>query len=658
MSLTESNADPVLRTDHPGLADLDASIRRARDALLCEQRADGHFAFDLEADAAIPSEYMLVKHFLGEIDPDMERRAANYLRAIQEPHGGWPMLSGGALNVSASVKAYFALKAAGDPVDAPHMARCRQAILKEGGAVNVNIFTRTTLALFGIVPWRAVPAMPVEIMHAPAWFPFHLHKISYWARATLVPLMVLMALKPRARNPRGITLDELFVVPPHEVRRWPATANQTGPWGVVFAGLDRVLRLIDPLFPRKARASAINKAVAFVTERLNGEDGLGGIYPSVANTVMMFQALGVPANHPDVAVARAALEKLVARHGDRIFCQPCLSPVWDTVLSSHALMEAAPDDPRPAKRCLDWLRPLQVLDLKGDWAHRRPNLRPGGWAFQYNNPHYVDVDDTAVVVLAMDRARGATGSKAYEVAIARAREWVAGMQSSNGGWAAFDVDNTAYYLNAIPFADHGALLDPPTADVTARCVSMLGQLGDRPATSAALRRALDYLMGEQHPDGGWFGRWGLNYIYGTWSVLCAFNAVDLDPGHPAVRRAVTWLQGIQNPDGGWGEDDRSYALDYRSHEAAPSTASQTAWALLGLMAAGEVRTSAVRRGVAHLLARQGDDGSWQEDQYTATGFPRVFYLRYLGYPKVFPLWAMARYRNLTAGGTARVRQGL
>ena len=302
--------------------------------------------------------------------------------------------------------------------------------------------------------------------------------------------------------------------------------------------------------------------------------------------------------------------------------------------------------------------PQQVLGFKGDWAHKRPDVRPGGWAFQYNNPHYPDLDDTAVVVMAMDRARNRSRDPRYDEAIARAVEWVLGLQSTNGGWAAFDVDNTAYYLNAIPFADHGALLDPPTADVTARCLSMLGQLGETAATSVPVRRGLDYLFSEQHAEGSWYGRWGLNYIYGTWSVLCAFNAVGLDPAHPAVGRAADWLEATQNPDGGWGENDAGYALDYRGFRASPSTASQTAWAAMGLMAAGRGDGSAVERGMGYLLAHQGADGFWAEDRYTATGFPRVFYLRYHGYPKFFPLWALARFRNLKAGNTTSVMHGM
>ena len=327
------------------------------------------------------------------------------------------------------------------------------------------------------------------------------------------------------------------------------------------------------------------------------------------------------------------------------------------MLSAHALLEAAQapdlgDAHAAAERALDWLLPHQILDVKGDWAYKRPDLRPGGWTFMYNNAHYPDLDDTAVIVMALDRVRRATGTRRYDEPIARAVEWVVGMQSANGGWASYDVDNTAYYLNYIPFADHGALLDPPTADVTARCVAMLGQLGERASTSEALRRGLEYLIAEQHVEGSWFGRWGVNYVYGTWSVLCGLAAAGVEASHTSMQRAAAWLTQIQNADGGWGEDDHGYSRDYKGYKPSPSAPSQTAWAILGLMAAGEVDSPAIRRGIAHLQHVQATDGLWDEDLHTGTGFPRVFYLRYDGYPKFFPLLAMARYRNLQSGISA------
>ena len=653
-----SFADLADSRSHGGITDLDAGIVKATDALLGQQRRDGHFAFELEADATIPSEYVLLKHFLAEADSDLEAKIAVYLRRRQGADGGWALVHDGSFNISASVKAYFALKLIGDSVDAPHMKRAREAILTHGGAAACNVFTRTMLALFGIVPWRSVPVMPVEIMLLPRWFPFHLNKVSYWARVTLVPMMVLAALKPVARNPKKVDLRELFLVPAEQERHWARAQPDAKIWGVAFGLIDAVLQRVERFFPKGSRQRAIDKAVAFTIEHVNGEDGLGAIYPAMANAVMMFEHLDFPRDRPEVLFARAAIEKLMAISEHEAYCQPCLSPVWDTALAAQALIETGAAGETSARLGLDWLIPRQVLDVVGDWAHNRPNVRPGGWAFQYENPHYPDLDDTAVVVMAMDRLAAKPGGERYKQAIERGREWVAGLQSSNGGWGAFEADNTHYHLNAIPFADHGALLDPPTADVTARCVSMLAQLGEKPETSEPLRRGVDYLMREQEKDGSWFGRWGVNYVYGTWSVLCALNAAGIDAKSDAVRRAVEWLVAIQNPDGGWGEDDSSYNADYQGYRSAPSTASQTAWATLGLMAAGEVDHPAVARGIAYIQALQADDGQWPEEHFTGTGFARVFYLRYHGYSKFFPLWAMARFRNLRASNTKTVMVGM
>jgi squalene-hopene/tetraprenyl-beta-curcumene cyclase len=504
-----------------------------------------------------------------------------------------------------------------------------------------------------------VPVMPVEIMLLPRWFPFHLDKVSYWSRTVIVPLLVLMALKPKARNPRGVKIDELFTTPPHTVGPRPKAPHQKWFWFSLFRGIDVVLRAIEPLMPAGPRRRAIDKAVAFVTERLNGEDGLGAIFPAMANSVMMFDVLGYPRDHPDYVIARRSIDKLLVIKPDEAYCQPCVSPVWDTALVCHAMMEVGSETAvAQAGKGLAWLKPLQVLEIKGDWVERKPELRPGGWAFQYANPHYPDLDDTAVVVMAMDRARHKVHTDDYDEAIARGREWVAGMQSADGGWGAFDVDNSYHYLNNIPFADHGALLDPPTEDVTGRCLSMLVQLGEKAGNSPAVDQAIAYLRRTQLPDGSWYGRWGMNYIYGTWSVLCALNAAGVAHDAPEMRKAVEWLVAIQNADGGWGEDGASYKLDYKSYEPAPSTASQTAWALLGLMAAGETAHAAVARGVDYLARTQGSDGFWDEPRYTATGFPRVFYLRYHGYSKFFPLWALARYRNLKRANVGAVAFGM
>nr|WP_029043596.1 squalene--hopene cyclase [Cupriavidus sp. WS] len=649
---------------------LEGAIGRAQDALLAAQRPDGHWVFELEADATIPAEYVLLVHYLGEsADTVLEARIARYLRRIQNADGGWPLFHQGASDISASVKAYFALKMIGDDPESEHMRRARASIHAQGGAEGSNVFTRTLLALYGVMPWQAVPMMPVEIMLLPLWFPFHLSKVAYWARTVVVPLLVLNSLRPQARNPRGVGIDELFARPCQAARLPPKAPHQSRAWFSFFRVVDAGLRVAEPLFPRGLRKRAIARAERFVRERLNGEDGLGAIFPAMANAVMMFDVLGVPKTDPDVAVARASVEKLLVVHGDEAYCQPCLSPVWDTSLASHALLEAGGARAEAAaERGLQWLLPLQVLDVRGDWIVRRPQVRPGGWAFQYANPHYPDVDDTAVVAMAMDRAaRVGAGAPAvtaashrerYGQAVARAREWVEGMQSSNGGWGAFEPENTHEYLNNIPFADHGALLDPPTADVSARCLSMLAQLGESASSSDAFRRALRYLLDEQMPDGSWYGRWGMNYIYGTWSALCALNAAGMGPEAPEMRRAAEWLVSIQNADGGWGEDGSSYRLDYQGYEPAPSVASQTAWAVLALMAAGAVEHPAVARGIDYLVGTQQADGLWHEARFTAVGFPRVFYLRYHGYARFFPLWALARFRNLRRAGTQAVAWGM
>lgn len=640
------------------LLELEDVIQNASNALLDQQQEDGHWVFELEADATIPSEYILLVHYLAETpNLELERKIGNYLRRIQGEHGGWPLFHNGAFDISATVKAYFALKMIGDDIDAPHMKRAREAILAHGGAEHANVFTRILLALYGELSWKSVPTIPAELILLPRWFPIHLSKMSYWARTVMVPLLVLASLKPVARNPRNIHVPELF-----KSKRVPAqrrAPHQNRYWAWFFISLDRVLKLIEPLWPRKLHQRAIDRCVAFVTERLNGEDGLGAIYPAMTNSVMMFDVLGYKPDHPDRAIARQSVEKLLIVKDDEAYCQPCVSPVWDTALACHALMEVRGEDANEkVVRGLEWLKERQVLDVKGDWADERPDVRPGGWAFQYNNAHYPDLDDTAVVVMALDRARETIAPQAdYNESIERGREWVEGLQSKNGGWGAFDADNGYYYLNNIPFADHGALLDPPTEDVTGRCLGMLAQLGE-PPDSPRMKEAIAYLERVQMKDGSWFGRWGVNYIYGTWSVLAGLNAAKVDSNSPMIRRAAAWLISIQNEDGGWGEDCDSYRLDYAGYERAPSTASQTAWALLGLMASGDVNHPAVARGIRYLQETQGEDGLWPQEEYTGGGFPRVFYLRYHGYPKFFPLWAVARYRNLKLGNSRRVAYGL
>jgi squalene-hopene/tetraprenyl-beta-curcumene cyclase len=617
----------------------------ARDYLLSVQKDDGHWCFELEADCTIPAEYIMMMHYMDEVDPELERKLAAYIRQRQGEHGGWPLYYGGAANLSCSVKAYYALKLVGDPEDAGHMRRARELILAQGGAARANVFTRIALALFGQIPWRGVPFIPVEIMLLPRWFPFHLTKVSYWTRTVLVPLLILCTLKPQARNPKGVRIRELFVTPPEQEKHYFPVRSRTN---LLFNWGDAIARRLEPLIPRRMRQRALREAESWFMARLNGTDGLGAIFPAMVNAYEAMDCLGYPPDHPDRLQAREALDRLLVIGADCGYCQPCVSPVWDTALASLALQEAGDTESQKAsRRGLDWLQPLQLRDEPGDWQDGAPShVRGGGWPFQYRNDYYPDVDDTAVVAWAMDQ----DGADHYREAVDAAAEWVVGMQSSDGGFAAFDVDNTHYVLNEIPFADHGALLDPPTADVSARSITLLGRLARKDERyRAPLQRALAYLRDQQEPDGAWFGRWGTNYIYGTWSALVALEAASVDSGDPGVRRGAQWLRSVQQADGGWGESNDTYHDPELRGRGVRSNAFQTAWAILGLLAAGEVSSAAVGRGIDFLLRTQRGDGAWEDDVFTAPGFPRVFYLKYHGYNKFFPLWALARYRNLLAG---------
>ncbi|HLW24099.1 MAG TPA: squalene--hopene cyclase [Steroidobacteraceae bacterium] len=663
MSRIAPKPAPAADSSHPARADvvplsitrtvgslLDRSIEAARDALLRRQSAEGYWLFELEADCTIPAEYIMMMHFMDEIDVSLERKIAVYLRAHQMPNGGWPLYHGGELNMSCSVKAYYALKLAGDDPGAPHMVRARQAILERGGAARANVFTRIALALFGQLPWRAVPYIPVEIMLLPRWFFFHLAKVSYWSRTVMVPLFILCTRKPLAKNPRKVDIRELFAVAPERERDYfRDSRTQGGLLGQVFLALDHVTRYIDPLIPRAMRERATRKAERWMLERLNGEDGLGAIFPAMVNALEAMMILGYPPDDPHRVTAKRALQKLLVVGPTSAYCQPCVSPVWDTALAAHAMQAVGgAEATAAATRALDWLQTEQLLDEPGDWRVDRPHLPGGGWAFQFANDYYPDLDDTAVVAWSMHQAPNAAE---YSESVRRALDWLVGMQSANGGFAAFDADNTSYYLNKIPFADHGALLDPPTSDVTARVVTVLARVG-RPEDRPALARAIEYLRAEQEPDGSWFGRWGTNYIYGTWSVLTALHEAGVSAQDPAVRRAVEWLWSRQNSDGGWGESNDSYAKGSRAPIKVASTPHHTAWALLALLAAGESGADSTRRGLNHLIRTQQPDGLWSDPHFTAPGFPRVFYLKYHGYCRYFPLWALAAFRNLTRAGTA------
>ena len=621
--------------------DVKTAVKRAQQKLISLQSDAGYWVFELEADCTIPAEYIMMMHYLDDINEELQRKIAVYLRSRQANDGSYPLFTGGPGDISGSVKVYYALKMAGDTVHEPHMKRLREWILSQGGAARANVFTRIALAIFEQIPWRGVPYIPVEIMLLPKWFPFHLDKVSYWSRTVMVPLFIMCTLKAKARNPKKINVLELFVVHPNEERHYFPERTLLNKF---FLGLDKLGRVTEPLIPQRMRKKAIDNAVAWFTERLNGEDGLGGIFPAMVNAYQSMLLLGFPADHPNVLIARQSIEKLLVVHDNYAYCQPCLSPVWDTGLASLALLEADKQANKTSlNKAYDWLKSVQLSDEPGDWRISKPDLAGGGWAFQFANPHYPDVDDTAVVAFSMAES----GYDGLDESIHRATRWIVGMQSQNGGYGAFDVDNTYYYLNEIPFADHGALLDPPTVDVSARCAMLMARVSkDHAEYLPALQRTIDYMRNDQEADGSWFGRWGTNYIYGTWSALLGLEQTSLPKSDPMYTKAAAWLKSVQREDGGWGEDNLSYHEDKtfrgRYHF---STAFQTAWAVLGLIAAGEVHCPEVKAGIEFILRNQQADGVWNDPCFTAPGFPKVFYLKYHGYDKFFPLWALARYRN-------------
>jgi squalene-hopene/tetraprenyl-beta-curcumene cyclase len=628
-------------------------LDNALSALLGKQQADGHWVFEFEADAGITAEYVLLMHFLGEsLEPTLQTRLARYLRDRQQAEGGWSLLQGGRFNLNASVKTYFALKLLGHTKDEPHMQRASTLIRQHGGAANCNVVTRIWLALYNVIPWRVLPLIPVEVMLLPRWFPFHLSKIFCIPRLFTVAVSVLQVLRPTARNPQDVGITELFIHPANETTPLPRAPHQNRVWFVCFSAIDRLLHRIDPWRPKGRRKKALDTAVAYVTGQLNGEDGYGATLPTIAISLIMLQALGYPRDHRAMQTARRACEKLLVVTEQQAYCQPCVSPVWDTAWACQALLETGNRRGwEAAVRGIDWLKQRQILDVYGGWAVTRPHLRPGGWAFQYVLPNHPDVDDAALVATVMHKAMQVVPGADYGESIARAQEWIKGMQGRHGGWGAYEADNTQYYLNSIPFAEHGMMIDHPTADVSGRCLALLGQLGATPVCDDITGKALNYLLAEQETDGSWYGRWGINFIYGTWSVLEGLAAMGYDTQSSAVQKARHWLILRQNEDGGWGEDACGYSLDHPRHQPSVSTPSQTAWALLGLMAAGAVEHPVTAKGIEYLLKAQKNEGTWTDPHATGTGVPRVLYTTYHGYGLYFPMWALARYCTLRQART-------
>ncbi len=629
------------------VAGVDAGIERAQSALLSSQSPDGHWVGELEANSTITSEYLLFCHLTDRVDRERERKIVDYLRREQLADGGFSIYYKGPANLSATIKAYFAMKAAGVSPQDPAMVAARARIRAAGGPPEADVFTKILLALFGEYDWSGIPAMPVEIMLLPRWSYFNLNEVSYWSRTVIVPLLILMDVKPVKRLAETCRLDELWVVPREQAslrfHRVPRPFSpKTFLWKNFFIGVDDCLKGWERLGPRPFRARAVEAARRWLEERLAVPGGLGGIFPAITNAVLALQALGYPEDHPLIRGQIKEIEVLGVESATSLHYQPCVSPVWDTALAVNALVESGlPADHPQLARAAEWMIEKQIT-VPGDWQAKRPDVPPGGWPFQYDNDFYPDLDDTAMVLMALARIEGLDPERRQR-AIERGLAWFLGMQGSDGGWGSFDADNNRLIFNNIPFADHGALLDPSTEDLTGRGLELLGMLGESAGHPAA-RRALGFIRRTQREDGSWYGRWGVNYIYGTWSVLRGVGAIGEDCSQEYVGRAVAWLLSRQNEDGGWGETLASYDDPERAGRG-DSLPSQTAWALLALFAAGHTSGPEVDAGVRYLIDTQGEDGSWDDPLWNGTGFPRVFYLKYHLYAKYFPLWALGVYRS-------------
>ncbi len=668
--------------------ELDRALKRTQRYLLDQQHESGYWVGELEGDTILESEYILLLTFLKRGDSQAARRAANYILKQQQTHGGWALYPGGPLDVSASVKAYLALKITGRDPQSDPMCRAREAILAAGGAESVNSFTRYYLALLGIISYDKCPAVPPELILIPKWFPLNVYEMSAWSRTIVIPLSLLWAHRPQVTLPEELGIRELFVNSPEQLPRVMGESSRLDGlnsrhwvnWSRMFRGIDSTFKLLEELKIRPFRRRAIRRATEWIEERFVESDGLGAIFPPIVWSVIALKCLGHDDDSPDVVRAMAELEKLVISEGDADRLQPCKSPVWDTAIATIALHDSGLPSRHPAlQNAANWLLSKEVRH-KGDWAERNPDHEAAGWFFEFNNRFYPDVDDTAMVVMALVRClpretwnaevllddwspheadkdvagivSGRVHSPEQAVAdvdrmqpilsaVRRGGRWILAMQNRDGGWGAFDVDNDREILTRVPFADHNAMIDPSTADLSARMLEMFALLGVEPDHPSAAR-AMDFVTREQEADGSWYGRWGVNYLYGTWQGLVGLRAIGVPTDDSRIVAGVAWLKKHQHTGGGWGETIASYDDPTLRGTGVP-TASQTAWALMGLMAAGQAESESVRRGVEYLIQAQRADGTWDEPEFTGTGFPKVFYLKYHLYSVYFPLMALGRY---------------
>ena len=620
---------------------LELAIERSRDFFFREQLPEGYWWAELESNATITAEYIMLFHFMGLVDKEKERKMANYLLREQTDEGCWCIYFGGPGDLSTTIETYFALKLAGYPADHPAMKKARAFILERGGILKARVFTKIFLALFGEFSWLGVPSMPIEMMLLPTGFTFNMYEFSSWSRATIIPLSIVMAERPVRKLPPWARVQELYVRPPRPTDYTFTKEDGILTWKNIFIGIDHLLKVYEASPIRPGMKRALAKAEKWVLEHQEPTGDWGGIQPAMLNAVLALHCLGYANDHPAVAKGLQALANFCIEGEDELVLQSCISPVWDTALALMAMVDAeVPTDHPALVKAAQWLLDREVRK-PGDWKIKAPNLEPGGWAFEFLNDWYPDVDDSGIVMMALKGVK-VKDQKARDAAIRRGMNWCFGMQSKNGGWGAFDKDNTKHILNKIPFADLEALIDPPTADLTGRMLEVMGTFG-HPKDDPVAVRALQFIKDTQEPEGPWWGRWGVNYIYGTWSVLCGLAAFGEDLNQPYIRRAVNWLKSRQNMDGGWGETCASYD-DPSLAGIGESTASQTGWALLALLAAGEVDSPAVARGVQYLIDTQKGDGTWDEQQFTGTGFPKYFMIKYHIYRNCFPLMALGRYR--------------
>ncbi len=623
------------------------AVEAARDSLLDLQHEDGHWCGELEGDTILESEYVLCLHFLGRTGEERVSKAANYIRRRQLPGGGWAIYPGGPADVSASVKAYLVLKLVGDDPEAPHMLKARETILAAGGLEACNSFTKIYLAIFGQYSWSRCPAVPPEIMLLPRWLYFNLYSMASWSRAIVVPLSMIWSYKPLCELPEPARIPELQVKCGKSVH--PAVAGFSGRfWGCFFHLVNVANKTVEALGILPLRRRALAQAEAWILERLEASDGLGAIYPPIINTLIALRCHGYPIDHPVIHQQMHELEKLEIEEGDTLRVQPCKSPVWDTTLALNALLESGLAADRPAaRRAARWLISKEVRQ-PGDRKIIDPESPVGGWYFEYANEFYPDCDDTAEVMKCLNKVSfdGEREESRRRAALERGAAWLLSMQNGNGGWAAFDRDCTREILTYVPFADHNAMIDPPTVDITARCLETFSTMGmDRDAPP--LDRGRRFVLGEQEADGSWYGRWGCNFLYGTWLALRGLREAGCDMSARRFQRAAEWIRRHQNVDGGWGELPASYD-DPKKRGQGPSTAAQTAWGLMGLFMTGDYESPAVRRGIEHLFSHQRTDGTWQDEPWTGTGFPKVFYLRYHLYSHYFPLQALGLYEEYMA----------